>query len=124
MYTHTHTLWHRWSTRPPLPGSLLHPRQGSGGVDNQGLWAPPGSKQIKLVQLHVYKYSWTYTKIKIFRADNPVALYNVATHYFAGKGVELSFEKAAEYFEKAAILQFPPAQVGIANTVLVHYYNM
>lgn len=57
----------------------------------------------------------------IFRADNPVALYNVATHYFAGKGVELSFEKAAEYFEKAAILQFPPAQVGIANTVLVCY---
>ena len=54
----------------------------------------------------------------IFCADNPVALYNVATHYFAGKGVELSFEKAAEYFEKAAILQFPPAQVGIANTVL------
>lgn len=42
-----------------------------------------------------------------------MALYNVGTHYFAGKGVELSFEKAAEYFEKAAILQFPPAQVGM-----------
>jgi TPR repeat protein len=32
--------------------------------------------------------------------------------------VELSFEKAAEYFEKAAILQFPPAQVGLAKKIV------
>lgn len=49
-----------------------------------------------------------------------MALYNVATHYFAGKGVGLSFKKAAEYFEKAAILQFPPAQVGVQMYVYVH----
>ena len=56
----------------------------------------------------------------IFPTDNPIALYNVGTHYFAGKGVELSFEKAAEYFEKAAILQFPLAQVGMqVNTYYV-----
>ena len=42
---------------------------------------------------------------------HPVALYNTGTHYFAGKGVELSMEKAAEYFEKAANLGFELAQV-------------
>ena len=40
-----------------------------------------------------------------------MALYNVGSHYFSGKGVDHSFEKAAEYYEKAAILGFPPAQV-------------
>ena len=42
---------------------------------------------------------------------NPVALYNVGGHYFAGKGVELSFEKAADYYRRAAKLAFTPAQV-------------
>ena len=32
-------------------------------------------------------------------------------HYFAGKGVELSFKKAAEYYQQAADLGFAPAQV-------------
>jgi TPR repeat protein len=41
-------------------------------------------------------------------------LYNTGTQYFAGKGVEISMVKAAEYFEKAADLGFELAQV-IAN---------
>ena len=41
----------------------------------------------------------------------PVALYNVGGHYFAGKGVELSFKKAAEYYQQAADMGFAPAQV-------------
>ena len=45
----------------------------------------------------------------------PVALYNVGGHYFAGKGVELSFKKAADYYQKAADMGFAPAQV---NTVV------
>ena len=40
-----------------------------------------------------------------------VALYNVGGHYFAGKGVELSFHKAAEYYQIAANKGFAPAQV-------------
>ena len=41
----------------------------------------------------------------------PVAIYNVGGHYFAGKGVELSFKKAADYYQQAADLGFAPAQV-------------
>jgi TPR repeat protein len=41
----------------------------------------------------------------------PVALYNVGGHYFAGKGVELSFKKAVEYYQQAADMGFAPAQV-------------
>lgn len=41
----------------------------------------------------------------------PVALYNVGGHYFAGKGVELSFKKAADYYQQAADMGFAPAQV-------------
>lgn len=44
-------------------------------------------------------------------ADNPMALYNVATHYFSGLGVPQNLGKAKEYYEKAAILGFYPAQV-------------
>ena len=40
-----------------------------------------------------------------------MALYNVGGHYFAGKGVGLNFEKAAEYYQEAAKLGFAPAQV-------------
>lgn len=40
-----------------------------------------------------------------------MALYNVGGHYFAGKGVELSFQKAAEYYKSAADKGFAPAQV-------------
>ena len=40
-----------------------------------------------------------------------MALYNVATHYFSGLGVPQNMEKAKEYYEKAAILGFYPAQV-------------
>lgn len=32
-------------------------------------------------------------------------------HYFAGKGVELSFKKAADYYQQAADMGFAPAQV-------------
>ena len=64
---------------------------------------------VLLLEVESLHESWVCV---IFLADNPVALYNVGAQYFAGKGVELSFERAAEYFEKAAILQFPPAQVG------------
>ena len=46
-----------------------------------------------------------------------MALYNVGGHYFAGKGVELSFEKAAEYYRKAADQGFPPAQVSSTQCV-------
>ena len=48
-----------------------------------------------------------------------MALYNVGGHYFAGKGVELSFEKAAEYYKKAADQGFPPAQVSNVLCVCV-----
>lgn len=41
-------------------------------------------------------------------------MYNVGTQYFAGKGVDLNMEKAAEYFEKAANLGFELAQVRYA----------
>lgn len=40
-----------------------------------------------------------------------IGIYNTATHYFSGKGVEQSFEKAAEYFHRAANRGFTPAQV-------------
>ena len=40
-----------------------------------------------------------------------MALYNIGGHYFSGKGVELSFTKAAEYYHKAAAQGFAPAQV-------------
>lgn len=43
--------------------------------------------------------------------DNPLALYNVATHYFSGLGVPQDLAKAKEYYEKASILGFYPAQV-------------
>ena len=42
---------------------------------------------------------------------HPIALYNTGTQYFAGKGVDVNMEKAAEYFEKAADLGFELAQV-------------
>lgn len=42
-----------------------------------------------------------------------MALYNVGGHYFAGKGVELNFEKAAQCYKEAAKLGFAPAQVGM-----------
>ena len=42
-------------------------------------------------------------------------LHNMATHYFAGKGVEHSFPKAAEYFQQASDLGFAPSQVTQLN---------
>ena len=45
---------------------------------------------------------------------HPIGMYNVGTQYFAGKGVDLNMEKAAEYFEKAANLGFELAQVRYA----------
>ncbi len=53
------------------------------------------------------------------------AIYNIGTHYFAGKGVEHSFDKAIEYFQKASDLGFAPAQVTKyfhINNSLHHYY--
>ena len=42
---------------------------------------------------------------------NPIGLYNLGVHCFAGKGIKHSFEKAAEYFQQAADAGFTPAQV-------------
>ncbi len=44
-------------------------------------------------------------------SGHPIALYNLGGHYFAGKGVEQSFEKASESFQQAANIGFAPAQV-------------
>ena len=55
---------------------------------------------------HSLTYSLTHSLTGL-----PVALYNVGGHYFAGKGVELSFKKAADYYQQAADLGFAPAQV-------------
>ena len=49
-------------------------------------------------------------------------VHNVATHYFAGKGVQHSFEKAAEYFQKASDIGFAPAQVNTLYTISNDYY--
>ena len=51
-----------------------------------------------------------------------LGIYNVAVHYFAGKGVEHSFEKAIEYFQKAADRGFTAAQVMI-TPVLITFFN-
>ena len=45
--------------------------------------------------------------------DNPLALYNVGTLYFSGRGVDQNLEKARTYYEKASMLGFAPAQVSI-----------
>lgn len=42
----------------------------------------------------------------------PMAIFNVGVHYFAGKGVAPSFDKAKEYFLRASDRGFVPAQVG------------
>ena len=41
-------------------------------------------------------------------------------HYFAGKGVEHSFKKAAEYYQQAADMGFAPAQVNTVHADLDH----
>ena len=46
----------------------------------------------------------------IFQGHVP-AFYNIGTHYFSGRGVELDMKKAAEFFKKAAELGFSMAQV-------------
>lgn len=45
--------------------------------------------------------------------------YNVAVQYFSGKGVELDYTKAVEFYEKAAKQGFAPAQV----TIKIHLYT-
>ena len=37
--------------------------------------------------------------------------FNVGVQYFSGKGVELDYTKAVEFYEKAAKQGFAPAQV-------------
>lgn len=37
--------------------------------------------------------------------------YNVGVQYFSGKGVEVDYAKAIEFYEKAAKQGFAPAQV-------------
>ena len=63
---------------------------------------------------HTYTHTHTTGCITTYSvcAGNPLALYNVGGHYFAGKGVGLSFQKAAEFYRKAAEVGFTPAQVG------------
>lgn len=46
-----------------------------------------------------------------FVAGNIAGLHNMGTHYFAGKGVEHSFIKAAECFQQASDRGFAPSQV-------------
>lgn len=46
----------------------------------------------------------------IFEGHVP-ALYNMGSHYFAGKGIELDMKKAGEFFKRAADLGFGLAQV-------------
>ena len=52
-----------------------------------------------------------HTNTGFLLADNPLALYNVGTHYFSGQGVKQDLKKAVEYYEKAAMVGFSPAQV-------------
>lgn len=51
-----------------------------------------------------------------YTTDNPLALYNVATHYFSGQGVKQDLQKAREYYEKASVLGFSPAQVSFLSS--------
>ena len=41
-------------------------------------------------------------------------MFNIGTHYFSGKGVDLDMQKASEFFRKAADLGFGLAQVGLS----------
>ena len=54
--------------------------------------------------------SWFIDSLFYFQGYIP-GLYNVGTHYFAGKGVEMDMKKAAECFQKAADQGFVLAQV-------------
>ena len=60
---------------------------------------------------YYYCYYYCYYYYIIFVVDNPVAVYNVGTHYFSGYGVAQNLEKAREYYERASALGFAPAQV-------------
>lgn len=55
-------------------------------------------------------------------AGLPKAQFNLGTHYFAGKGVDQNFEKAAEWFEKAADAGIPQAMINLANILDDHRY--
>ena len=46
-----------------------------------------------------------------YMSDYAMGQYNVAVQYFSGKGVEQDITKAVEFYEKAAIQGFAPAQV-------------
>lgn len=46
-------------------------------------------------------------------------MYNTAVAYFSGKGVTHSFEKAAEYFQKAADKGFTAAQVSSVFSLII-----
>ena len=47
----------------------------------------------------------------VYITDYAPGIYNIGTHYFAGKGVEPDMKKAAECFHKAADEGFVLAQV-------------
>lgn len=51
-----------------------------------------------------------------------LGIYNAAVMFFAGKGVEHSFEKAAEYFQKAADRGFTAAQVSPHRLLCLNAY--
>ena len=40
-------------------------------------------------------------------------IYNIGSHYFSGRGVDLDMKKAADFFKKAADLGFSMAQVSL-----------
>lgn len=80
-----------------------------------GEWTFPWRRHSKTTwrpanQVRLVRKPGSFTESK-FVTDNPMALYNVATHYFSGLGVPQDLEKAKEYYEKASILGFYPAQV-------------
>lgn len=46
--------------------------------------------------------------------------FNVGVQYFSGKGVELDYDKAVEFYEKAAKQGFAPAQVHNCSTFFMN----
>ena len=61
--------------------------------------------------LNSVKYRLCNYDINSFCIGYTPAIYNIGTHYFAGKGVTFDMAKAAQYFQHAADKGFTLAQV-------------